>query len=270
MRVFIVWRKAQRKPLALQCICHLLNRAAHTLFWLYNWHAAGTLQRNGPNASVPNYATFSSGIFVVYTGNDISSAQVSDGEVVPLSPYRLIVGHTDDSHTVIIPPPSPSTTVTSASSSTTIDQPTGVPVPPSPPPPPAVPPPPVVVPPTSSPSSPLPLSPDGSCGITQAGTFSCGPNSCCSQYNYCGTLDAYCGQGCQSLYGACTSQGVPSPAPAPPAQGPVSTDGSCGPGSTNNQNFVCPPGACCSSFSYCGFSDAHCTVGCQPKFGICH
>lgn len=48
---------------------------------------------------------------------------------------------------------------------------------------------------------------------------SCGPNVgpcqsglCCSQWNYCGTTDLYCGVGCQSAYGICGQ--VPTEMPA--------------------------------------------------------
>jgi len=45
-------------------------------------------------------------------------------------------------------------------------------------------------------------SPDDSCGGTTG--YTCGGNQCCSQYGWCGTGTAYCGNGCQSLFGRCT------------------------------------------------------------------
>lgn len=51
-------------------------------------------------------------------------------------------------------------------------------------------------------SSPQPEKKWGACG---PGYGSCGKNNCCSQYGYCGISDAYCGDGCQSGYGACAS-----------------------------------------------------------------
>jgi chitinase len=53
----------------------------------------------------------------------------------------------------------------------------------------------------------------GECSETTA----CPDNTmCCSQYNYCGTGDAYCGEGCKN--GPCNAGGTP-PAPVPPTSG---------------------------------------------------
>ncbi|KAK9259878.1 glyoxal oxidase N-terminus-domain-containing protein [Lipomyces tetrasporus] len=52
--------------------------------------------------------------------------------------------------------------------------------------------------------STLPVTTDGTCGITSGGTV-CGDwifGNCCSQYGYCGNTTAHCGTGCQS--GDCT------------------------------------------------------------------
>ncbi|CAG8528322.1 1732_t:CDS:2 [Ambispora gerdemannii] len=53
--------------------------------------------------------------------------------------------------------------------------------------------------------SSLPVSSNGQCGSAQ-GT-QCPSGQCCSQYNYCGTTSDYCGTGCQSGFGTCTSGG---------------------------------------------------------------
>ncbi|KAH8901135.1 glycoside hydrolase/deacetylase [Thozetella sp. PMI_491] len=39
------------------------------------------------------------------------------------------------------------------------------------------------------------------------GIGACGGGLCCSQYNWCGNTDEYCGQGCQPAYGACSGTG---------------------------------------------------------------
>ncbi|KAK9491770.1 glyoxal oxidase N-terminus-domain-containing protein [Lipomyces doorenjongii] len=52
--------------------------------------------------------------------------------------------------------------------------------------------------------STLPVTTDGTCGVTSGGTV-CGNwiyGTCCSQYGYCGNTTAHCGVGCQS--GNCT------------------------------------------------------------------
>jgi hypothetical protein len=53
-----------------------------------------------------------------------------------------------------------------------------------------------------------PVSTDGTCssnsdpaGATCAGS---GFGGCCSEYGYCGDTNAYCGLGCQSVFGTCT------------------------------------------------------------------
>lgn len=65
----------------------------------------------------------------------------------------------------------------------------------------------------------LPTSQDATCGAT-AGTTCKGfmidgvKAECCSQYNYCGNSEAYCGTGCNPLYGNCGSPVVSSSASA--------------------------------------------------------
>jgi hypothetical protein len=58
------------------------------------------------------------------------------------------------------------------------------------------------------------VTPDGSCGgsnqFTCQGSFS---GNCCSQYNFCGSTDAYCGTGCQSAFGSCGSAPASSSKP---------------------------------------------------------
>ncbi|CAN0506963.1 unnamed protein product, partial [Discosporangium mesarthrocarpum] len=55
------------------------------------------------------------------------------------------------------------------------------------------------------PCSHLPVNPDGDCGIVVSGqpAVECGEGLCCSSSGYCGTEDAYCGEGCQPAYGDC-------------------------------------------------------------------
>ncbi|KAH8880800.1 glycoside hydrolase, partial [Thozetella sp. PMI_491] len=47
------------------------------------------------------------------------------------------------------------------------------------------------------------------CGPNDGGA-KCGMNVCCSAAGYCGTTSAYCGSGCQSLYGSCTVPQAPT------------------------------------------------------------
>ncbi|KAJ2905196.1 hypothetical protein MKZ38_006102 [Zalerion maritima] len=101
------------------------------------------------------------------------------------------------------------------------------------------------------------VSTDGSCGsgITCLGSEF---GDCCSQHSWCGSTDAYCGTGCQSDFGSCTSSDTGSDT--------VSTDGTCGDGVTCEGSEF---GDCCSQYGWCGSTDGHCGDGCQTDFGTC-
>ncbi|TLD28388.1 hypothetical protein PspLS_04097 [Pyricularia sp. CBS 133598] len=108
------------------------------------------------------------------------------------------------------------------------------------------------------------ISPDATCGKTSA--FTCQGSkwgNCCSQYNFCGSSDAYCGTGCQSAYGTCkTTTVIPTP-----SQGlKVSQNAACGSGVTCQGSKW---GNCCSSHGWCGSSKDYCGTGCQALFGSC-
>ncbi|KAF1974330.1 glyoxal oxidase [Bimuria novae-zelandiae CBS 107.79] len=114
---------------------------------------------------------------------------------------------------------------------------------------------------------------DGQCGPAHDNLL-CDPNSivydgaCCSQYGWCGSTEAHCGEGC--LSGKCTSTGGSS-AETPLTSKSVSgaaprNDGRCG---KDFGDATCDPnseyGGCCSTYGYCGSTDSHCLVenGCQ-------
>jgi len=66
------------------------------------------------------------------------------------------------------------------------------------------------------PNSSLQTSPDGMCGQG----FTCADSNfgqCCSTHYYCGTGDAYCGQGCHPDFGYCSDAGAATSATALPA-----------------------------------------------------
>ncbi|KAH6653329.1 hypothetical protein BKA67DRAFT_314060 [Truncatella angustata] len=111
--------------------------------------------------------------------------------------------------------------------------------------------------------------PDGSCGPTSAGYYTCRAGDCCSKWGWCGATDAHCGAGCNIEFGTCGSSS-PAPPPLPPSPQPpagkISPNGSCGPGSTGQ--YSCPAGNCCSSWGWCGATPTHCT-NCQKGFGQC-
>ena len=75
----------------------------------------------------------------------------------------------------------------------------------------------------------------------------CSNNKCCSQYQYCGTANDYCGSGCKSPFGKCGA----------------AYEERCGP---SNGNRKCDFG-CCSQYGYCGTSSAYCGVGCLSGYG---
>ncbi|KAH5182706.1 hypothetical protein HBH76_152460 [Parastagonospora nodorum] len=109
------------------------------------------------------------------------------------------------------------------------------------------------------------ISKNARCGAS-FGSLTCKGGSfgnCCSQYGHCGSSSAYCGQGCQSGYGTCSS----SPSVPPPTQ-IVSTDGRCGTArgiSCSGSKF----GDCCSDHGWCGRSAAYRGKGCNPLYGNC-
>lgn len=79
----------------------------------------------------------------------------------------------------------------------------------------------------SSSAAPSPTgktSTDGSCGGTKG--FTCvgfSEGECCSQYGWCGNTAAYCGTGCNPLFGKCTSSGSSSSSSVRPSSAGVSS-----------------------------------------------
>lgn len=76
----------------------------------------------------------------------------------------------------------------------------------------------------------IPIDPNV-CGPSN-GNNKCLSGLCCSHVGYCGNTTDYCGTGCQSGFGDCST-----------TTGPVG-DGTCGPAFGNKQ---CPSGQCCSA-----------------------
>ncbi|KAK8256711.1 hypothetical protein IWZ00DRAFT_419267, partial [Phyllosticta capitalensis] len=129
---------------------------------------------------------------------------------------------------------------------------------------------------SAAPSSSAPGTtyPDGACGAAAGGQtcFSAPSGSCCSQYNFCGTGEAFCGVGCQSPYGDCWSNVTSSSASQSSAESsPVSTypAGSCGVTGGGQTCANAPSGPCCSQYDYCGTGADFCGAGCQSMFGEC-
>ncbi|KAF6822476.1 agglutinin Isolectin 1 [Colletotrichum plurivorum] len=114
---------------------------------------------------------------------------------------------------------------------------------------------------TTTSSGSTKITPDGSCGGTNAYTCTGGTfGNCCSQWGFCGNSDQHCFGGCQSTFGDCSSSSVGGKT--------VSTDGSC----AGTKGFTCQGssyGNCCSQWGFCGSSTAHCASGCQASFGTC-
>jgi hypothetical protein len=139
--------------------------------------------------------------------------------------------------------------------------------------------------PSSSVPVPTPTGPtslDGSCGGPSGQT--CigfkgpdGLSECCSPAGYCGNKEAYCGTGCNPLFGKCGTQpSVPatstSIAPLPTVSIETSTTGECGAtvGKTCKGFLLGGVKAeCCSEYNYCGNTDGYCGTGCNPLYGNC-
>ncbi|KAH4184170.1 hypothetical protein HBI81_235390 [Parastagonospora nodorum] len=79
---------------------------------------------------------------------------------------------------------------------------------------------------------------------------------------YCGSSKDYCGDGCQTGWGSCTT------GPAPVIQSNVSKNGDCGTrgGATCLGSTF---GDCCSQYGYCGSNRNYCGKGCNPLYGKC-
>jgi hypothetical protein len=139
--------------------------------------------------------------------------------------------------------------------------------------------------PSSSVPVPTPTGPtslDGSCGGPSG--QSCigfkGPDGfseCCSPAGYCGNKEAYCGTGCNPLFGKCGTQpsvsATPtSAAPLPTVSLETSTTGECGTtvGKTCRGFLLGSVKAeCCSEYNYCGSTEGYCGTGCNPLYGNC-
>ncbi|KAH7414160.1 hypothetical protein DE146DRAFT_762829 [Phaeosphaeria sp. MPI-PUGE-AT-0046c] len=145
--------------------------------------------------------------------------------------------------------------------------------------------------PSSSASAPTPMgstSLNGECG-TASSHFSIGFNGpdglseCCFPAGWCGRADAYCGTGCNTLFGKCGPQPAisasdfvsvskTSAAPVPTVSLETSTTGECG--ATIAQ--ICKgflidsvKAECCSEYNWCGNSESHCGATCNPLYGNC-
>jgi len=107
-------------------------------------------------------------------------------------------------------------------------------------------------------SKALVISPNSQCGTNNG--FTCPGTECCSQYGWCGTSTQYCGSGCQSTFGKCTTTGSP-----PPVIIGSSPDSTCG----GAKGYKCTGTLCCSQYGWCGSTAAYCGLGCQSAFGTC-
>ncbi|BBN17689.1 protein MpRLK-Pelle_SD-2b6 [Marchantia polymorpha subsp. ruderalis] len=91
---------------------------------------------------------------------------------------------------------------------------------------------------------------DGACG-SAAGNVICADPQCCSSAGFCGTTTEYCGAGCQSAYGKCST---------------TASEGACG---LAAGNLSCADPLCCSSAGFCGTTTEYCGAGCQSAYGNC-
>jgi len=114
-------------------------------------------------------------------------------------------------------------------------------------------------------NSGTPVNNGGNSGTPVNSDCSCGKGLCKSQWNYCGTGNDFCGNGCQC--GSCYSKGNSG---TPVNNGgnsvtPVNNGGNSGTPVNNGGNSDCSCGAglCKSQYGYCGTSDEFCGNGCQ-------
>merc|ERR1719203_2614165 len=134
--------------------------------------------------------------------------------------------------------------------------------------------------PTKSPSSSptkRPVIPNPNCAAHSnscSATNPCPNGGCCSQWGYCGTSEAYCGDCCQS--GNClaspptppVSQPTKAPSKLPTTTVTTTTSTATNPNCNANSNQCsatnpCANGLCCSQWGYCGSSAGYCGDCCQ-------
>ncbi|KAK1633593.1 hypothetical protein BDP81DRAFT_354364, partial [Colletotrichum phormii] len=102
---------------------------------------------------------------------------------------------------------------------------------------------------------------NGNCGSTNGGATCTGSTfgNCCSAYGYCGSTSAFCGTGCQSVYGTCdTSSGsgttAASSTATSAAASPVKTVSTIGAACGSSANTKCGDGFCCTALNACASS----------------
>lgn len=109
-------------------------------------------------------------------------------------------------------------------------------------------------------NSTLVVSEDGNCGATSNQTcLNSVFGNCCSSKGYCGSTTDYCGAGCQSDFGDCSTN-----------SSYISANGNCG--ATDPDHQICIGstfGSCCSEKGFCGSTSAYCGTGCQSDYGTC-
>ena len=116
------------------------------------------------------------------------------------------------------------------------------------------------------------------CGHAQGGVSCPGAGTngyfyrCCSSAGHCGPKNniqdqsLYCGAGCQSGYGDCSTNKSPPPPPSAPPK-TVGNGETCGP----IVNAKCGSGLCCSGSNFCDTGPDFCGAAnwCQLKWGAC-
>ncbi|KAK2480701.1 hypothetical protein H9L39_06340 [Fusarium oxysporum f. sp. albedinis] len=128
------------------------------------------------------------------------------------------------------------------------------------------------------------VSTSGSCGATSTSNITCEGSTygdCCSEKGYCGKNATYCGAGCQSMFGTCSSgdesstttatsdKTSTSTAASSTSLGAISIDGNCG--SNSDINATCKDstfGDCCSAKGYCGGTSGSLSTGAKAGIAV--
>ncbi|OBT52520.1 hypothetical protein VE04_06298 [Pseudogymnoascus sp. 24MN13] len=121
-------------------------------------------------------------------------------------------------------------------------------------------------------TSPLVVSPDGTCGGSTGYTCSGSTfGACCSIYGDCGSSSDFCSTYCDTtgVFGTCSASPTTSSAKSTSTTD-VSPDGTCG-GSTGYTCSKSTFGSCCSIYGDCGSSTDYCVTYCDKTgtFGTC-
>lgn len=218
---------------------------AHTLHWLVNWQKLGHIETQF-SANVPLYSAFQSGYRVAYNPTPSTiTVTWSDGQSFPVAARSFAVYLNGNAVTSVPlsgaipspPPPPGSSSNVQSSTSQTLTTSTKL----------------------ASSTSSIVMSSTTSRSVntsTHRATTSKKPHLHSSTKSKISTSSIM------------TPSPTQSNAPQPSIVRKVTVNGACGFDGPSSA-LICPLGACCSQWGWCGFTTDYCNTNCQSAFGVC-